>query len=237
MTRVLPAVPRRAAGFTLVELLVVMGIIGLLVSLLLPAVTAAIVSVRAAMSRNAINEVSAAVEAFKADWREYPPSSGNPKGSEALRHYLMGTDSKGWGRDAGNKSPYGGDCTGQFGPYLKPEMGSLTGSSIVDGFKPPKAIFYYRFDAGKLDCLDVNDNSLDSTGPPDSGFASRDQFRLLVYVKDMTGRNRWVREDYVLISPGADRFYGHVKETPTGVQAAGASDLSTAVCDDICNFR
>jgi hypothetical protein len=56
--------------------------------------------------------------------------------------------------------------------------------------------------------------------------------------------NRWVRQDYLLISAGADRYWGYVKETGSGsatrvVQTDSVTDVGSgdAMCDDICNFK
>lgn len=77
MTR--PNIPRRrgrsrAAGFTLVEILVVFLIIALLVGLLLPAINAAVRNAQNARVTAEITQLAAALADFKAKHGEFPPS-------------------------------------------------------------------------------------------------------------------------------------------------------------------
>jgi hypothetical protein len=64
---------------------------------------------------------------------------------------------------------------------------------------------------------------------------------MLVRPKDPEGNRKWVQEDYLLISPGADRWYGHVVEDAVTHQLRPARpeeiESGAAMCDDITNFR
>ena len=243
-----------AGGFTLIELLVVMGIIGLLVALLMPAVNLAIVAVRSASTQNVIQGLASGLEAYKADWRMYPPSSNAPTrmgvvsgktpqyGYQCLAYYLLGPTGKGWGKPAANASPTGGYATATFGPYYEGE--TATTASITDAFSPAKNIFYFRFEPTEAAPYNVSDNgTADATDPPDTNFRSQAHLDLVGFgVKrtDASGRTRYVREDYLLISPGPDRLYGYVKENTTTQKMEAVltpPPSAGAYCDDITNFK
>jgi len=69
--------PRSAIGFTLVELLVVIGIIVLLVGILLPVVNGVRKHAYNAASQNQISRITAAMEAYNGDHRAYPGPFSN----------------------------------------------------------------------------------------------------------------------------------------------------------------
>lgn len=66
----------RQRGFTLVEMLVVLGIIAVLVGLLLPAVMGAINSARRTQMAMEISQLDQAINAYKNEFGDYPPSMG-----------------------------------------------------------------------------------------------------------------------------------------------------------------
>ncbi|QDV35903.1 type II secretion system protein [Tautonia plasticadhaerens] len=65
---------RRRTGFTLVELLVVITILGVLVALLVPAITGAVRRARQSQAEAQINTLAGALASFKAKYGEFPPS-------------------------------------------------------------------------------------------------------------------------------------------------------------------
>src|SRR3954469_9841143 len=61
-------------GFTLTEMLVVIGIIAILAALLLPAVNRAITTARNTAIAIEVNQLATAIEAYKQDKGDYPPN-------------------------------------------------------------------------------------------------------------------------------------------------------------------
>ena len=82
--------PPKRNGFTLVELLVVLAIIGVLTAILLPAVQAARESGRRTHCANNLKQLSLAVHNFN-DARGHLPSSIRPSASRAASRTSSGT--------------------------------------------------------------------------------------------------------------------------------------------------
>jgi len=89
--------PRRhSSGFTLIELLVVIAIIGILMSLLFPAVGGAINAARKAQARNDVVQIATACVAYETEYGVGPHGGTNVtevKGD--FLDKLMGTNSRG----------------------------------------------------------------------------------------------------------------------------------------------
>ncbi|HEY3321142.1 MAG TPA: prepilin-type N-terminal cleavage/methylation domain-containing protein [Planctomycetota bacterium] len=90
-------IPRRTArGFTLVEMLVVLGIIAILSGLVLTALGAARKQARIRETEATLKIIEAALEQYQADFQDYPPSENDPdgiKGAESL-YKCLNTDKK-----------------------------------------------------------------------------------------------------------------------------------------------
>jgi len=80
-------------GFTLVELLVVIVIIGLLAALLLPAIFKAICSAKAGTAESLIENLSQAAKLYETDQSTYPPGDGS--GSASLATAVLAPGAKG----------------------------------------------------------------------------------------------------------------------------------------------
>jgi competence protein ComGC len=245
---------RCAGGYTLVELLVVMGIIVLLAGLMLPAVNDATVAYHEFRTRSIIDNLAVGLTHYHEDWGEFPPSSHDdaqrslssryPAGgfssietgrsSAILNYCLVGPRGLGWR----GEGPYGDAAAAEtFGPYYESEEG---GNLITDAFKPSKPIFYFRADPYGDPIYHVADQgNLDNQAPPEEGFASQAHFERLAQVQDsnLPESQRWHHSNYLLISPGADRLYGYVlRNDASGLWEAVSNQNDEAFCDDICNF-
>ena len=86
-----------AAGFTLIELLVVIGILALLAGILLPMALKAYGAGRRARTAADLQSISVALDAYKADFGDYPRVGANQAGAATLGLALIG--------------PYGGALT------------------------------------------------------------------------------------------------------------------------------
>ncbi|OHB57943.1 MAG: hypothetical protein A2173_02120 [Planctomycetes bacterium RBG_13_44_8b] len=92
----------KKSGMTLVELLVVLSIIALLVGVLIPALNMVQRTARETKQLHQLNTIELALEAFKNDYGDYPPSDGwttNPSagpldycGAQKLAEALLGWD-------------------------------------------------------------------------------------------------------------------------------------------------
>ena len=89
-------VKSKKTGLTLIEILVVLGIMALLVGLLLPALTTVKNSAKEVKQKAQFSAINLALITFKNDYGDYPPSScplgSNYCGSQKLSEALLGWD-------------------------------------------------------------------------------------------------------------------------------------------------
>jgi len=69
--------PRKSSAFTLIELLIVIAIIGILMSLLFPAVNSAIDAARKAQAKNDVTQIATAVIAYETEYGKLPDTNSS----------------------------------------------------------------------------------------------------------------------------------------------------------------
>ncbi len=142
------AARRETRGFTLVELMIVIAIIGLLITLLVPAVTKATAIIIRVQTERILKDIALGLEAFRNDFQCYPPSQPvageRPDGASNLVYYLRGPAARGWGTTAGGLMPFGGRPQKAYGPYYEAEEARVvyfddadkTVAGFTDSFRP-----------------------------------------------------------------------------------------------------
>jgi type II secretory pathway pseudopilin PulG len=136
-------VKAKRSGLTMVEILVVVGIISLLVGLLLPAISKVKSMAREAKQKVQFTAIGLGLATFKNDYGDYPPSDYNSwlddtatpntsSGAQKLCEALLGYDllgfhpDSGWRVDGTNRRPYDdGTTTHASGSYYLYERNSI----------------------------------------------------------------------------------------------------------------
>lgn len=249
-------------GFTLVELLIVMLIIGTLVGLLVPTVGRAIRTASSTRTRAIINDIGMGLNAYKRDFGDYPPSDRQttyPRtGCEKLVFYLRGPRGSGWGAGAAGLLPEHATVsksrTRTYGPYYNTDEDSMKREKVrgwqwvafLDGNAPPGYIIYFR--AGRdsqgnttYDWTDNNERAADRD--------AKTNYKSLTYFNEWTTiggsasaarSGDYQRHDFLLISPGQDGRFGGVRRDEDGdivITTRDEVENGDASYDDITNWN
>lgn len=132
---------RKKTGLTIIELLIVLGIIALLVGLLLPALSVVRNMAKETKQKAQLSTIELALAAFKNDEGDYPPSDWplppNPGsdycGSQKLAEALLGWDLLGFHPNSAWRAN-GLDATGGTGSYDPAQTRDINGDGIPDTF-------------------------------------------------------------------------------------------------------
>ncbi len=216
----------RRPGFTLVELLTIIIILGLLVALVSPAIQEANKQFKITQTRTIIEQLKMGVNSYRDDLGDLPPSDGsylapggtkklsNAGGAAGLVQCMIGYLDK----DDDGMSGVGFRTVraGKFhGPYVSQNL-KYAGEPPIFQDAFGNDILYYRwYSTGQgSGSYRTSDNS---DGPTD----------LMTYVRDPHTKDQdhpYYREDYLILSPGPDRKWAK----PT---------TDTEKVDDIANFE
>ena len=150
---------RKKTGLTIIELLIVLGIIALLVGLLLPAVSAVKKMAKETKQKAQFATIELALEAFKNDYGDYPPSDRSRApfiyaGSQKLAEALLGWDLLGFHPNSAWRSD-GLDVGGGPGTYDPAQTRDINGDGIPDTFDERKGPYLELANVGAFRLLDL----------------------------------------------------------------------------------
>jgi len=215
-------------GFTIVELMVVVGIIALLLGILIPSIIAGRRGAEEAATRQFMDAMSIAIVAYQTDSTlggSYPPSDdaritrntfGLPsssysgwQGGEIIVQAMLGNSGSDGQSGLGFRN--GGGSVGRvYGPYLEPdkyEVGQSPRSGSLKVFTDywQNPICYYRVINGQI--TEGDNASIDDDGPNFDG-SNTDEYALRA-------------APFVLYSRGADLVNGNAEEREDDIIVVG----------------
>ena len=152
---------RKKTGLTIIELLIVLGIIALLVGLLVPAVSAVKKMAKETKQKAQFVTIELALEAFKNDYGDYPPSKAYggqvftySSGSQALAEALLGWDLLGFHPNSAWRAD---GLDEQMGPgtYDPAQTRDINGDGIPDTFDERKGPYLELANVGAFRPVDL----------------------------------------------------------------------------------
>ncbi len=162
---------RKKTGLTIIELLIVLGIIAILTGLLVPSLSAVKKMAKETKQKAQFATIELALEAFKNDYGDYPPSSlpevDYHSGSQALTEALLGWDLLGFHPNSAWRGD-GLDAGGGPGSYDPAQTRDINGDGIPDTFNERKGPYLElaTTNAFRLGNISVSKPGLfDDTGP------------------------------------------------------------------------
>ena len=116
---------RKAGGFTLIELMVVITIIGILLAILLPVINAVILSAQKRQADTEVRGLEIALRAYQTRYSRFPPATGEP--GQPVRQALLDILS---GANSGADNPAGVR-------FLEYQSASVKNGEYVDPWGKP----------------------------------------------------------------------------------------------------
>jgi len=200
---------RQRGGFTLIEMMLVMMIIGIMLLILIPAVTPR--SLGRLATVRIMDSLKNELEAYYAVYGAYPPSDhGSMSGSQCLYYFLTGPRGRGWQR---NSQDGGVSATKTWEPStFNAEWIGQIGSGpkfFLDGYGDgTRALLYYRANRTKVSYNQVY-KAGDNSGPGDYGWDFSGEWKRMIVDPATGSSNRpYNGKSYILISAGKDRVFG-----------------------------
>ncbi len=152
---------RKKTGLTIIELLIVLGIISLLVGLLVPSLSAVKKMARETKQKAQFATIELALEAFKNDDGDYPPSDWTPApltgdycGAQKLAEALLGWDLLGFHPKSAWRAD-GLDAGDGPGTYDPAQTRDINGDGVPDTFDERKGPYLELANVGAFRLLDL----------------------------------------------------------------------------------